>query len=561
MFSRLLIQRKLICGLLCVCVGAQPIFPPLAHASEADDFIAKTHDLAKSVAINGVNLQLLGALQDALRKSGGLKTDEALKIMEDQGFVYQNLKSQLARLYAVSQDKTSQLTRDQLKRMYKEYLSTLESFYSQRVRVEDLRREAYEYRSFIYETVDQFLKNLDSSCQLGYHPDIFDKTLPPRQVLMPNYEFRASVAIDGDGPRFDPSHSAIGIGKTDEERAMWALGTALTIAASASVLSGSVVLTGEAFAAMASGTQLAAVGMGLGITAAIAAVIIVSQIIASRRESEKIVREQSLIFHERADHNTVNAIYTEKCNQVKSLFVNMRSEMDGIGSGDAHALAALEKERAVNEHLVANFRATIKAYIDKQNEVLGSDYDRLTDEQKSSRQKALAESQEGTALFEMVKSLTPENMVSMVGFVLKDLYLKGIKHAAALEAHFETIQTSAGEDKYRHRAEILNRLLVAQELEVMNLKGHAEFTNALKRNEVLRGIYADLDSIVIDFAGLLLKDSKSDGKDWKLLEARISKIARKVQKAALENPDEPLLKHILKRIGGVTKIVATVGAT
>jgi len=557
MSRRLFIQQRLIATGLSVALAVQGSWIRSARAGDADEFIQKTHKLADGIATSQVNMLLLNALQTAASMSTKLDVEKAYQEMTTRGALIRGDQAKLNRLYLVATDGKSTLTGQQLTQIYSEFTTVMSRIATQQLSLDGIRRDGFAYRGTLHRIATNFVKNLDQVCANGLYINPYDQIRPSLQALMTPYEVRLSMEFDGDGrARYDPDRSGVSIGKNDEEKAAAALVYAGSVILSAYLLTGTWYVSAGAFAGLSTGTAMAAMAMGLAITAVIVAIIVVAQMIGSRKKAAEEVTKQRRMFEERANHETVNQLFTQKCNVAKSQFTGLLDEIEAIANHNKVALDDLEKVRGVQKAKLEEFNGTMQAFLKKQAEVLGDNFEKLSAEEQQRRREQLSKSEESTRFLEMSSKLNPEDMAGMLKFILKDLYSKGVQYSKDVEIAFLNANSAYKSGRSELRAAVLRELAAEKNFSETQLKSHTDLRAEIKSNRELSEIYSDLDILILDYARAIFKGGGDLKVALKPLAQRFMSLQSKVRTFEENNSNSELAKHINQRLRHV-KIVAS----
>lgn len=559
MFSQFF-NRRLIClGTALSFFLQSSLFTSQAQAQNADQFIAKTHEIAKKVADNSLNSLLLSSFQMALRLAAQLDTEKMVEVVQRQKQILLGYRSDLGKIYARSIDPQALLSGAQLTQLYKDYLKTASDIAKQTLTIEGIRTDSYAYQSQVFKVADQFLNNLEGTCVNGLHMSPYSEVAPILKAIMPEFEIKVAGSISGDGFQLKPDSSSVMLFGSDQEK-MISAGVFLgSVMLSTYALTGTWVLSQTAFQSLALNTQMAALGMGLGITAAIAVVVLAVQTAEARAKSEEYVREQRKIFENRANHNTVNQLFTTKCNEVKNSLSSLRKDLKSLAEGKATAIALFNSDKNVQLNRIQQVTNTLSAYQKQSLEILKSDFNNQPDNIKAERQKALSETPEAKAFLEQSEKLSPVEMADMIRFLMRAFYQDGIKHAEAVEKEYQEIITLISKDSMKNRATVLRKLASKQNIFEFEVRTKSNLNLVLQNAPKIAEIYAELDQIVFDI-GAQIMDTMGNAFVWDEIEHRIIIFQNKVRELLAQDPRDEILQHIEQHLREIQTLMAKSGS-
>lgn len=560
MSYRLFVFKQSLTLLLAASLGLQGILIPQAHADQVDDFIAKTDRLAEGIAGNTLNMMLLGALQQAVFMSGS-DPAQALEAMKSQTAVLRGLAAKMNRSYSVASDSSVSLSGERLAQLYRDYVDILSQVTSQKLKIDGIRRDGHALKAVMMTLAEKFLQNLDERCREGYSVNPYDKIRPSLEALMPAYEFRLSFEVgDGQGIHVDPSTSVLSLGKTSEEQAMWALFYAGNVIVSTYALTGAWALSADAFGKLALGTQMSALGMALGVTAAVAAIIVAVQISQARDAAKKASSQQRRVFEQRADQNTVNRYFTDKCRAAQTSLAGVRESLEKLGAGDATAIQELEVLRSEMKAKIQKLATSLQAYVGARQRILGADFDSKSKEDQVRLLEQFDNSEESKAFLEVTQQLKPEEMTKMLAFIFKDIYRSETEHAGEIESAFQQTINVIDSGKAEQRAAFLKTMSGQKSLEEIQLRSAIDLKAELKQSVELAEIYSALDRVVVDLAELVFAGGTELKPKVFEIEQRVVRIDSRIQSALIRYPDSELLKVLKNKISQAYSNINRAGA-
>ncbi|MGE4130224.1 MAG: hypothetical protein AB7F86_01225 [Bdellovibrionales bacterium] len=556
MSYRILVPKQLIAAVVSICLATQSAWVIPAHADQADDFIAKTHKLADGIATSTVNMMLLSALQQAVYMQNA-DPSVALKAMREQTIAMKSLGARLNKTYAIALDGAGQLSGQRLTQLYNDYVSIMSQITNQSLRLDGIRRDAHAFQAVIFNLAQGLMQSLEDRCREGYYVNPYSEIRPALQAIMPAYEVRLSFEFGGgQSPHMDPAKSGVSIAKTDEEKALWAVFYAGSVILSTYALTGTWVLTTQAFSSLALGTQMAALGMAFGVGLAVAAIIVAVQISQARDAAKKAVDQQRRMFEQRADHNTVNKLFTEKCEAAKKEFTDLRGALEAMARGETSIIQQLESNRTAMKAKIQTFVADLNAYVETRKRILGADFESKAKEEQTKLLNELDKSPEAKKFMTASQGLNPKDMAQMIMFIIKDLYHGGVTYSKKLEDAFQNTVSIINGKRSEERATLLRIMAGQKNMEEIQLKSSDDLQIEIRHSQELAEIYADLDAVILDLAEAVFLPETALRPKVESINERVAKLQERIQAAAERHPKSELLTFLKVKFQNVQSNIA-----
>lgn len=471
--------------------------PQQARArSQTDEYIESTHVQTRARA-QGILNHLLG---EALLKAIGLdSSNNRAHLSEKLNEVDKELPTQLRQMQAFMQldFREMNLSGTQLERISHDYRQLLRDLRFREMFIRDLRTEAVQAHLRVRQSIDEFRRRFSQYCSEGVRVAYSGDILPALQPLMPSYEIRLYRNLEEEQAGEAYTQSGVSIGDYETEAiVLMAINTVIA----AKLVTGSWVLTGTAFKALAF-SQQASILMGAGVaTAAIIAVVVAVQLNEARKESERLVKQQRRMFLERATAEDGRRYFQESCNKALAVLVELDRDLELVDKGDLDMREQVEQVAAENEHFITYYLETLKAYHDK-HQALSLEFKDLGEEAaKEAVEEALYGSLEGQNLIKMGQEMSEERLAKMISSVLLANYYTTYQLSEnAVERIGEQLQSLNMESMEAWDRELWT-LARNQKIREIELLMNFTWQDAMRESREIAALYYELDRLILSYA-------------------------------------------------------------
>lgn len=534
------IQNQLIAAFVAATMTVMGMAPLPARANDADDYISKTHKIARERAQSLMNEILVEAMTSAVNSQLKADPEGVRKAFSDTQKRLQSHLQQLEPIIAVSPDEAKSMTGDELTQLSKFYRQTLIKIRSNERSLNDIAADIYNQNAVIRKIAEQFIKNLEQYCANGLAIDPYNEILPAVRPLMPTYSINFTYTIGGQ----DDGHGAGGrtatVGHGAEAAAIWTTIYAVNTAIAASIISGKVILTQAAMASLTTAQTATAALAAAGVTLVIAVIVIAVMSEMARKESERMVKDQRRMFVERAGIEDGRNYFKEQCRSTRALFGDLSAELNKLASGDENSIRSLKEAEPNAKKAVQEYFDILKAYHAKRTEITKTLNANSSDEDKMKAAKALEESSEGQHFKKMGEELSPEKLVPLIKHALLANFLAASQNSAAVdfgpEVDWATLDA---------RNKALLELAIVKNSAEAEMASLPNWQAELKANIEIRSLYARLDRLIIRKAEWIFSVSRDLNKvQYEIIHREMKEWYASLRATLAIYPNSNLLKQL-----------------
>lgn len=541
--------KQLITWLLSVQLCLVGILPAAVQANEADEFIKKSHEMAKERAKSLMNETLIEAMLASL-KSQIKGSPEQVKQAMDQIQVELNRNlQQLEPLLAIDPSQASKLTGKELTLLSQEFRQTLNRLRLNNRYMYDVVAQVRNQRGVARQVIEEFLKNLDNQCREGLAIDPYNEILPAIHPLMPSYEFNFSVPIYGEDTGDSAARRSVSVGHGAGGVAIWTTIYALNTVVVGSILAGKLVLTQ---AAMQSANVFgAALIGGFGVTLVIALVALAIMSHEAQQESERMVKDQRRVFEDQAKLEDGRRYFQTECRAAQRLFGDVLGDMDKIESEDKDTIEKLDAQKEKSVQIMQEFIDVLRAYHKKREKLFEKITEGSSNQERTAAAKQLEESEEGKRMKAIGEKLTPEKLVSLIRFS----FLSNFKNAHEIANAIDLKQLDFDFSDLESRSHALRELAFMQNMRESGIQAHLAWQAELKQNQEVTALYSELDRLIVRKANWIFSLEKDlRVSELTSIKADMAKWYERLSEALKQNPASQLLRQLHSDFGRVSTI-------
>jgi hypothetical protein len=255
---------------------------------------------------------------------------------------------------------------------------------------------------------------------------------------VPSVSLGIQVIFSGDGSvTVQPDAPSVQTEKINgaNAAALYGLTTAGGYVLGAYLLTGKVVLTQAAASTLTSAQAMGAMGVGLGVTAAVALVIYVDGLLEAIEKSKEVSDAHWIVHNEKADAETVRAEFKKVCEPFATAASQLPARMNLIKSGDAAAMTALEDDRRSVEKITTETMELQKRVNEEYSRILKTlaedpQVAKMTEEE---REKKVAEMLERSEPYGKMKEFTANTTSEMLMKVFEVGFLELLINSERVE--------------------------------------------------------------------------------------------------------------------------------
>lgn len=557
MYSSSHYLRAIIAAILSV----QMILPPQwfgnkARASQEEDFVSMTHRFARERAQTLLNEILVEAMFQAIRsqvRPGENGIEQAMRRLTEQIGV----QLQRAETMTIRPDEVALLTGQELSKMSIDFTNLMVQLRANRSSLRDYRVEAANAQAMVRNMAEGFMANLQGYCRDGVTISPYSQILPAVKPLIPVFSINFEATVQGQPDGSSQGGSAVSIGSTPEEQAMWVGLYAVNAVIAGKLITGQWILTGSAMAAQTAATSAAILGAAFAATAVIALIVIAVSYLKAQEESRKMVERQREMFENRASAEDGRRYFQEYCRQTEALFGDLSKDLDAVANGDQTILGWIEAQGAEQEAFINRYVTIFQAYRAKREQLTKDLPPQLSDEQRSTLFKQLSESEEGKKFQEISNELTSGKMAQVIRYLM----LRSFRDVKTMT---DRVQSYASQNlqnidlrQLRAREQELRELAIFQNTREIEIQTQSSWQDLLKESREVAGLYAELDGLILAKARLIFESSvNSDIRaQWQEIETKMTTWYTRLQTVRGTHPDNTLLQKLerdfnyLRRVG------------
>jgi hypothetical protein len=399
----------------------------------------------------------------------------------------------------------------------------------------------------IRNSLDTFLVNLQTTCQNGIPANFEYPDLPAVRPIVPSYSFGVNVGVDSGGytsvqPQV-PNVQTKGL-KGDTANAVYTTAYAGGFVLGAYLVTGHLVLTGTAAAALTASQALAATGIGAAVAAVIALVVYFDALFDAIKDSRDVSDAMWIVFNEKADAETVRSEFKKLCQPFAERVANVRERIKAVSLNDKQAIADFDAESKEVQTSQEELSKLQQAYDSKSLEIKAAlDADpNFAKADDASKQKEmmnrLAGADELKALKNYINNSQSDFMMKMFEVSLMNIGLHSEKVDAAMQVQYGSLFKKQADE---HLAKIVSIAILGRRMavpkEVRDL-----IQTELQANTRIAYLFRQFDASFANYVHMELTLGQDNGyKD------ELAQWLKNVKTAQKEFPASPTLKTLVAR--------------